>query len=176
MPPARQDSLAAAAQALTQSVVSANAVIDQNNLVASSGTYRGVYSDSQTFQAGITGYLTQVVLLINAGTGTAGTLTVRNGGGTALGSTTFGVSGNVGIGTTAPNTRLSISPGTTEAKITLYDGGSTADHYGFGVSGGQLNYHVLSSSDQHVFVETHATTAARRRGRGAGSPLEPNLA
>ena len=68
----------------------------------------------------------------------------------ALGSTgTLAV--NVGIGTTTPNTRLSVSPNDIESKITLWDGGSTTNHYGFGVSGSQLNYHVDASSTSHVF-------------------------
>lgn len=59
--------------------------------------------------------------------------------------------GNVGIGTTDPLSKLSISPNTTEAKITLWDGGGGTDHYGFGVSGGQLNYHVIGAASSHVF-------------------------
>jgi hypothetical protein len=58
--------------------------------------------------------------------------------------------GNLGIGTSSPGSRLSISPGTTEAKLTLYEGGPAA-HYGLGVSSGQLNYHVLTAGDRHVF-------------------------
>lgn len=60
--------------------------------------------------------------------------------------------GRVGIGTLAPTTRLTISPTTVEPKITLWDGNSTTDHYGFGVSGFQLNYHVATLSDSHVFL------------------------
>jgi hypothetical protein len=59
-------------------------------------------------------------------------------------------SGNVGIDATSPNSPLSISPSTSEAKITLYDGGSTINHYGFGVSGSQLNYHANLEAS-HVF-------------------------
>ena len=55
--------------------------------------------------------------------------------------------GNAGAANT--NTRLTINPTVTEAKITLWDNGSTTDHYGFGVSSGQLNYHTNSGS--HVF-------------------------
>ncbi|MDO7877157.1 hypothetical protein Q5H93_20595 [Hymenobacter sp. ASUV-10] len=58
---------------------------------------------------------------------------------------------NIGIDTSTPNARLSISPTTTEPKLTLFDGGSRLAHYGLGVSGSQLNYHVLTSSDRHVF-------------------------
>ena len=57
----------------------------------------------------------------------------------------------LGISTTAPLTRLSITPGATEPKITLYDGGSTTNHYGFGVSNSQLNYHVDGTGSSHVF-------------------------
>jgi hypothetical protein len=59
--------------------------------------------------------------------------------------------GLVGINTNAPNTRLSISPSATEAKLTLFDGGSTTAHYGFGISASQLNYHVAATSAAHVF-------------------------
>ena len=59
--------------------------------------------------------------------------------------------GNLGIGTSTPLSRLSINPSSVEPKITLYDGGSTTNHYGFGISGNQLNYHVLGTTDRHVF-------------------------
>jgi hypothetical protein len=59
--------------------------------------------------------------------------------------------GKVGLGTATPGTRLSISPTTTEPKITLWDGNSTTSHYGFGISGFQLNYHVSGANDNHVF-------------------------
>ncbi len=73
---------------------------------------------------------------------------VGNGGSTGL---TVGSTGNVGIGAATPLSRLSITPGAVEPKITLYDGGSPINHYGFGISGSQLNYHVLSTTDRHVF-------------------------
>ena len=59
--------------------------------------------------------------------------------------------GNVGIGTTSPNSLLSITPNAGGAKLTLWDGGSTDDHYGFGISSGQLNYHVSGTTNSHVF-------------------------
>jgi len=59
--------------------------------------------------------------------------------------------GNVGIGTTAPNSRLSISPNAVEAKITLWDGNNTTNHYGFGISDSQFNYHVAGTGARHVF-------------------------
>ena len=58
---------------------------------------------------------------------------------------------SVGIATATPNSRLSISPSTIEPKITLWDGGSTTTHYGFGISSGQLNYHVGNTGDAHAF-------------------------
>ena len=90
--------------------------------------------------------------------------------------------GFVGIGpaTVAPLSRLSISPTVVEPKITLWDGGSTTAHYGFGVSGGQLNYHVGTTSDNHVFYAAgkngDGTELARLTGTGRlgiGSPA-PN--
>ena len=87
---------------------------------------------------------------------------------------------SVGIGTSTPNSRLSLSPGVVEPKITLWDGGSTTDHYGFGVSGGQLNYHVGSTSDAHVFYsagkngdgnELARFTGAGRLGIGTNAPF-----
>ncbi|GAA4353967.1 hypothetical protein GCM10023185_15090 [Hymenobacter saemangeumensis] len=70
-----------------------------------------------------------------------------------VGTSLFAVrgTGNVGIGTNAPNSRLSLSPSTTEAKITLWDGGSTVNHYGFGISNSQMNYHVDAGGASHVF-------------------------
>ena len=59
--------------------------------------------------------------------------------------------GNVGIGTPAPNTLLSIAPSALGAKLTLWDGGINTDHYGFGVSSLQQNYHVAGPSASHVF-------------------------
>ncbi|MDO7848580.1 hypothetical protein Q5H92_19595 [Hymenobacter sp. M29] len=60
--------------------------------------------------------------------------------------------GNLGIGTTAPNTTLSITPSTLEPKITLWDGGTAGatTHFGFGISGSQLNYDVMNGAS-HVF-------------------------
>ena len=56
----------------------------------------------------------------------------------------------VGIGTAAPSARLTLSPGILEAKISLWDSSPTA-HYGFGVSSGQLNYHVDGTGSRHAF-------------------------
>ncbi|MCF8244738.1 MAG: tail fiber domain-containing protein [Saprospiraceae bacterium] len=66
------------------------------------------------------------------------------------GSNAYYSAGNVGIGTNNPLSKLSISPGTAEAKITLWDGGNPATHLGFGVSSGQLNYDV-PTGNHHVF-------------------------
>ncbi len=93
-----------------------------------------------------------------------------------------GYTGFVGIGpaTAAPLTRLSLSPSAVEPKITLFDNGSATDHYGFGVSGGQLNYHVGSTSDNHVFyaagkngdgTELARLTGAGRLGVGTNAPF-----
>lgn len=59
--------------------------------------------------------------------------------------------GNIAIGSTSQNTRLSITPASVEPKITLWDGAGTTNHYGFGVSNGQLNYHVDITASDHVF-------------------------
>ncbi|MBG8551908.1 hypothetical protein [Hymenobacter guriensis] len=83
---------------------------------------------------------------------------------------TWRSNGRVGLGEPNPNTRLSITPTVTEAKITLYDGGSLSNHYGFGVSGGQLNYHVDATVSSHVFYATGkngtGTELMRIRGNG----------
>jgi fibronectin-binding autotransporter adhesin len=63
----------------------------------------------------------------------------------------FTVNDFVGIGAVNPLSRVSITPNTTEPKITLWDAGSTTGHFGFGVSDNQLNYHVFQSQDRHVF-------------------------
>jgi hypothetical protein len=57
--------------------------------------------------------------------------------------------GNIGINNGAPTTRLSFAA-VDEPKISLYDNGDTANIYGFGVTGGFLNYHVKSGG-RHVF-------------------------
>jgi hypothetical protein len=49
--------------------------------------------------------------------------------------------GNVGINNTNPLSPLSFAS-VLEPKITLWNGGSTTNHYGIGVSSNQLNYHV----------------------------------
>ena len=91
-------------------------------------------------------------------------------GNTTVTGTSY-VSGSVGIGTPTPNSRLSISPTVAEAKLTLYDGGSNTAHYGFGVSGGQLNYHVDVSSSSHVFwaggKNGNGTELLRIQGNGS---------
>ena len=57
---------------------------------------------------------------------------------------------NVGVGTPSSfPSRLTFGGGT-ESKICLFDGGSS-NIYGFGVSDNQLNYHVNTTSDRHVF-------------------------
>jgi hypothetical protein len=58
-------------------------------------------------------------------------------------------SGNVGINNAAPLSPLSFASAT-GAKISLYDAGSTTEHYGLGVSGGQLNYQVMAGG-AHTF-------------------------
>ena len=78
--------------------------------------------------------------------------------------------GNVGIGTNSANSRLSISPSMVEPKITLYDGGSTTNHFGFGISTNQLNYHVKNVPDSHVFYQGgkngDGTQLLRLKGNG----------
>lgn len=60
--------------------------------------------------------------------------------------------GNIAIGSTSQNTLLSITPNAVESKLTLWDGGvTTGNHYGFGVTSGQLNYHVDIIGSDHVF-------------------------
>ncbi len=91
------------------------------------------------------------------------------------------VGGNLGIGTSSALTRLSISPGTVEAKITLYDGGSSANHYGFGISNAQLNYHVDGSGSSHVFwaggKNGNGTELLRIQGNGnVGIGISPAAA
>ena len=58
--------------------------------------------------------------------------------------------GNVCIGTDDARTILSITPNDYAPKITLWDGGNSGSHYGFGVSNGNLNYQVPSTK-HHVF-------------------------
>jgi hypothetical protein len=57
--------------------------------------------------------------------------------------------GRVGLGTTWMPPRLTLSPTTLEAKISLW-ATNTTDHYGFGISPSQLNYEV-ENGGSHVF-------------------------
>ena len=61
------------------------------------------------------------------------------------------MNGKVGIDASSPNTKVSISPSTIEPKITLWDGGGSTKHYGFGISGGQLNYNVPATDNKSRF-------------------------
>ena len=103
-------------------------------------------------------------------------LLVGSGGSSGLG---ISATGNVGIGAATPITRLTITPNTVESKITLWNGGSTTTHYGFGVSGSQLNYHVNASTGNHVFYvggkngdgrELMRITGLGRMGIGTSAP------
>jgi hypothetical protein len=59
--------------------------------------------------------------------------------------------GFIGLATAAPQTRLSITPTVLEPKITLWDGNNLSNHYGFGITDHQLNYHVATITDSHIF-------------------------
>ena len=83
---------------------------------------------------------------------------------------------NLGIGTSNPRTRLSINPFNVEAKIGLYHGGSQLSHLGFGISNigifdHQLNYHIQTTNDAHVFwaggKNGDGTELMRMRGNGS---------
>jgi hypothetical protein len=63
----------------------------------------------------------------------------------------FKSNGYVGIGTNNPLTSLSITPSSTGSKITLYDGGDSTNHYGFGISSAQLNYDVYQYKTLHTY-------------------------
>ncbi len=115
---------------------------------ASQSGYVGQFYNGDT-QSGSNG----VAIKINGTNPSATALDVSKGLQSTAGTSLLMVkaSGNVGIGITAPLTRLSISPSTVEPKITLWDGGSATNHYGFGISGNQLNYHVDGAGSRHVF-------------------------
>lgn len=85
--------------------------------------------------------------------------------------------GNVGIGTTSQNTRLSITPASVEPKITFYDNGDSANHYGLGISAGQMNYHVYSSITDHVFYAggKNGNGTELFRIKGTGLLQSPNF-
>lgn len=57
--------------------------------------------------------------------------------------------GNVGISNSAPLSPLSFAS-TLGSKVSFYDGGSTTEYLGIGVSSSQLNYHVTPNAS-HVF-------------------------
>ncbi|MBC7446666.1 MAG: hypothetical protein H7330_01230 [Hymenobacteraceae bacterium] len=109
----------------------------------------------------------------------ANQLLVGNGGSVGL---NISNSGHVGIGAGSPTTRLTISPNVVEPKITLWNGFGPTSHYGFGVSANQLNYHVATTSDHHVFSATGLNgdgrelmriTGTGRVGIGTPTPVWP---
>lgn len=59
--------------------------------------------------------------------------------------------GNLGLKTINPLKLLSIDSLNIGTKISLYDNGEEDDIYGFGISAGQLNYHVQVPIADHVF-------------------------
>ena len=75
--------------------------------------------------------------------------------------------GNVGIQNNTPSSRLSFS-NSVESKICLY--GTSSAMYGFGISASQLNYHVMTSGDRHVWyaggTNGNGTELARIQGNG----------
>ena len=104
---------------------------------------------------------------------------------TSISSNTLGNiftnSGNVGIGVVSPNTALSIKSAELGPKITLFDGGSSSQHFGFGVGGEGLNYHVQNTYNNHIFYATgkngNGTELMRIKGDGnvgigTSTPLE----
>lgn len=82
--------------------------------------------------------------------------------GSTIGNLCINTNGNIAIGATSQNTLLSITPSLVESKLTLWDALSSGvgNHYGFGVSNGQLNYHVDLTGSDHVFW------AAGKNGNG----------
>ena len=81
--------------------------------------------------------------------------------------------GSVGIGTSTPYSEFSIQPNGYESKITLYDNADSNNHYGFGCSPNQLNYHTNNTSGDHVFYAggkngstAFSTQLMRIRGNG----------
>lgn len=111
-----------------------NIVSSHGNLDLGMASGTGSYSASATIGDSVIRSAVNRPLILQCGTGASAIYLTTNG--------------NVAINTTSQNTRLNISPLTAEAKITLWDGGGTIDHYGFGVSANQLNYH---SRNNHVF-------------------------
>jgi hypothetical protein len=67
--------------------------------------------------------------------------------------------GNVGINNGTPLSPLSFASAI-EPKISFWDGGNTTNHFGIGVSNGQLNYHVTPGA-------IHAFYAGGKNGDGA---------
>ena len=94
---------------------------------------------------------------------------------------TFPSMGNVGIGASNPSTLLSITPSALGSKISLFDGSTPSDFYGFGISDNQLNYHVNTQIDNHVFFATgrngNGVELMRIKGNGSvgiGTPNPPS--
>lgn len=59
--------------------------------------------------------------------------------------------GNIGINNGVPLAPLSFAS-TEGQKISLYDGGSATENYGFGITGGKLNYHVMTGANHQFYV------------------------
>jgi hypothetical protein len=59
--------------------------------------------------------------------------------------------GNIGINNGAPLVPLAFAS-TEGPKISLYDAGSATENYGFGITGGRLNYHVMTGGSHQFYV------------------------
>lgn len=80
-------------------------------------------------------------------------------------------SGWVGFGTQTPLKRVSIQPGATGAKLSLYDLNDSNNMHGFGVSSTQLNYHVKGATSSHVFYAQGDSGDGTELARISGDPI-----
>ncbi len=116
--------------------------------VMSTGSSTVSYATGSAGNGALT--ITAVVLTLTAPALSGANITGVPGTWSVNGSSFYYSGGNVGISTTTPLVPLSVAPNNLGPKLTLWDAGSTTQHYGFGISANQLNYQVQGTAD-HVF-------------------------